>query len=134
MKGYTFKYTIHLKSANNHLGAFQDKINSPMMLEIDNSCQDHQIIKKTWFGRHLLWVGLPPTRTGCLWPHPAWSWTSRGMGHPLLSGQPVPHHPLYEEFPPNINFTYFRFKAILPFTVTIRPCRELVSFLFISSL
>lgn len=50
-------------------------------------------------------TGMPPTRSGCSGPHPIWSWTLLGMGHPHyldLSGQPfpVPHYPLSREFLP----------------------------------
>jgi len=27
---------------------------------------------------------LPPTRSGCSWPHPTWPWPLPGMGHPQL--------------------------------------------------
>ena len=47
---------------------------------------------------------LPSTRSGRPGPQP-WPWAPPGMGHPQLSGQPVPvsHHPLSKKFLPNIS-------------------------------
>lgn len=50
------------------------------------------------------WTGMPFTRPGYSDPHPTWPWTFPGMGQswPLWATCASFHHPLSEEFLPNI--------------------------------
>ena len=62
----------------------------------------------------------------------------QGWGIHNLQGQPVPvpHHPLGEKLPPNIQRKppLSQFKTIPPCPVTIHPCKQLFPLLFICSL
>ena len=88
--------------------------------------------------KHLLWTGLPTSRSDRTGPHPTWLECLWGWGIHNLSGQPlrVPHCPLSEEFSPSIspNLPLFWFKVIPPCPVAIRLCKKSVPLPFISSL
>ena len=71
----------------------------------------------------------PPNSTfntipGCPGPHPAWSWTPPGTGHPqfLWAAVPAPHHSHSKELPPDIqpNLTFLCFTDHGPWRVNIR--------------